>query len=129
MMNNKSGGFTVVELLIAIGLVGVLVPSLYLAVNSINITNKRSRNIFLANVSVENKIEKLRSGGYNSIPTGELDFTNELPAELPKPNKALLKISASEGKKIIDVSINFQDAGRQRSTQYKTIISETGIGQ
>jgi len=128
-MKNKSGGFTVVELLIAVGLVGVLVPSLYLAVNSINITNKRSRNIFLANVSVENKIEKLRSGGYNSIPTGELDFTNELPAELPKPNKALLKISASEGKKIIDVSINFQDAGRQRSTQYKTIISETGIGQ
>lgn len=128
-MNNKSGGFTVLELLIAVGLVGILVPSLYLAVNSINITNKRSRNIFLANVSAENKIEKLRSGGYNSITTGELDFTNELPSELPKPNKALLKISASEGKKTIEVSINFQDAGRQRSTQYKTIISETGIGQ
>jgi len=128
-MKNKSGGFTVLELLIAVGLVGILVPSLYLAVNSINITNKRSRNIFLANVSAENKIEKLRSGGYNSITTGELDFTNELPSELPKPNKALLKISASEGKKTIEVSINFQDAGRQRSTQYKTIISETGIGQ
>ena len=128
-MKNKSGGFTVLELLITVGLVGILVPSLYLAVNSINITNKRSRNIFLANVSAENKIEKLRSGGYNSITTGELDFTNELPSELPKPNKALLKISASEGKKTIEVSINFQDAGRQRSTQYKTIISETGIGQ
>jgi len=128
-MKNKSGGFTVVELLIAIGLVGVLVPSLYLAVNAINVTNKKSRNIFIANVSVENKIEKLRSGGYNSIPSGELDFTNELPSELPKPNKAVLKINASDGMKTIDVSISFQDAGRQRSTQYKTIISETGIGQ
>lgn len=128
-MKNKSGGFTVIELIVAIGLVGVLVPSLYLAVNTVNTINKRSRNIFIVNVSVENKIEKLRSGGYNSIPTGELDFTNELPSELPKPNSAVLNISSSGGMKTIDVNVNFFDSGRQRSTQYKTIISETGIGQ
>lgn len=128
-MRKKEGGFTILELVITIALIGIIIPSVYLAINSLLIINKRSRNISLTNIAAENKVESLRSIGYNNIPTGNSTFTNELPSELSKPNSATLNVINSNGKKVIDINISFKDYNKQRLVQYKTIIGETGVGQ
>lgn len=128
-MHKKEGGFTIIEILITLGLIGIILPSVYLGINSLLVINKRSRNIMIANIAAENKIERLRSMGYNSIPTGTVNFSSELPAELSKPNTATSTITTSGGMKTITLTIAFQDADRQRDVKYKTIISETGLGQ
>jgi type II secretory pathway pseudopilin PulG len=128
-MRTKEGGFTVLELLISIALIGIIIPTVYLAINSLLVINKRSRNISLVNIAAENKVESLRSTGYNNIPSGTSSFSSELPDELSSPKNATLVISTSNGKKVIDINISFRDFDRQRSVQYKTIISETGVGQ
>ncbi len=128
-MQKKEGGFTVLEILISIALIGLIIPTVYLAINSLMTINKRSRNISLVNIAAENKIEGLRSAGYNNIPNGATTFTDELPEELSKPKSANFNVSTNNGKKIIDINISFQDSSQQRTIQYKTIIGETGVGQ
>lgn len=128
-MYKKEGGFTILELVISVALIGVIIPSVYLSINSLLVINKRSRNIALTNLAAENKIESLRSIGYNNIPNGSSAFTDELPEELSNPNSATLNVSTSNGKKVVDISISFKDFNRQRIVQYKTIIGETGVGQ
>lgn len=117
------------EILIALGLVGIILPSVYLSINSLLVINKRSRNIMLANIAAENKVENLRSNGYNSIPNGSSDFSAELPGELSKPNSAISTITTTNGLKTIDITIKFKDSDRQREVNYRTMISETGVGQ
>ncbi len=128
-MSKSEGGFTVLEIVIAIGLIGIVIPAMYLTSNSIVRINKSSRNIALANIAAENKIESLRSNGYNAINNGQTDFTSEVPKDLPKPNSAVMNVTTSIGKKYIDLSISFKDSNRQRTVLYKTIVSETGVGQ
>lgn len=128
-MVKNDGGFTILELVVTIALIGLIIPTIFLTTSSLMTINKRSRNIALVNIAAENKIESLRSSGYNSIPSGTSIFTNELPKELSSPKVATLSVVASGGKKTIDISISFQDANKQRSVQYRTYISETGVGQ
>lgn len=128
-MRKKEGGFTVIEILITIGLIGIILPVIYLGINSLLVINKRSRNIMLANIAAENKVEKLRSDGYNSIASGSSDFSAELPSELTSPKSATTIVTTSNGMKTVDVTISFKDSDRQREVKYKTIISETGVGQ
>lgn len=128
-MHKKEGGFTILEMVIAIGLMGLVIPATYLTVNSIVNINKRSRNITVANIAAENKIESIRSTGYNSISNGQSDFSSEMPKDLPKPYSAILNVSTESGKKYIEMTISFQDINKQRTVKYKTIVSETGVGQ
>ena len=128
-MFKKEGGFTILELLITIGLIGIIIPAVYLSINALVVINKRSRNIAIVNIVADNKVESLRSKGYNNIPSGESTFTNELPTELPKPNSAKLTVTTANGKKTVDITIAFQDYNKQRTVNYRTIISELGIGQ
>jgi type II secretory pathway pseudopilin PulG len=128
-MHKKEGGFTIIEILITIGLIGIILPVVYMGINSLLIINKRSRNIMIANIAAENKVEKLRGNGYNTIPAGSVDFSSELPSELSKPSTAIMTTSSSNGKKTVVITISFKDSDRQREVKYKTIISETGVGQ
>ena len=117
------------EIIITIALIGTIIPAVYLTTYSLANINKRSRNIAVVNMAAENKIESLRSIGYNAINSGQIDFTNELPAELPKPNSAIQNVTISNGKKYVELTISYQDVNKQRTTKYKTIVSETGVGQ
>ena len=73
-----------VELLLGVALFGLLIPTIIIALNSISIINDTSKDIVIANIVAENKIEELRSIGYNSIPTGTVSITSTLPATLGK---------------------------------------------
>lgn len=124
-----AGGFTVVELLVTLALFGILIPTLTLGIGTLTQLNNRTRDLTLISIIGENKIESLRSLGYNSIPNGTVDFSSELPAELAGPKSASYEVAESTGIKTVTVSITYRDYRKPRTITYKSYISETGVGQ
>ncbi len=128
-MNGQQKGFTVVEMLITLALFAILIPTLTLGVSTLTQLNNRSRDLTLISIIAENKIESLRSIGYNSITVGTTTFTSELPAELASPKTATYVVAQGTGIKTIDVSISYTDYKKTKTVTYKSIVSETGVGQ
>lgn len=129
----KSGrqlGFTVVEVLIAIGLFGVIAPSIVLAVVSIGQINDKAADLTQANVIAENKIETIRSAGFNSLTDGTVSFTGELPATFTAPKNAQYVVTTPvTGQKKIEITIVYTDHGKTRTLKYASLISELGVAQ
>lgn len=130
MGEKKQAGFTIIELLIAIAVVGILVPTLGGFINTLNGLNDRARDLNLANSLAENKTESLRSMGFTALSDGTTTFTSELPATLGSPKSATYTVSTpNTGIKQVDMTISYTDHGTTRTMQYRTYVGELGVGQ
>lgn len=128
-MRKTQGGFTIVELIVALALFAILIPTLTLGVSTLTQLNNRTRDLTLISIIAENKIESLRSIGYNSVDTGTTSFSGELPAEISSPKSASYTVTQGTGIKTIDVTISYTDYKKTKIVNYKSIIGETGVGQ
>lgn len=128
-MRKDQQGFTIIEMLVALALFAIIIPALTLGLSTLTQLNNRARDLTLISIIAENKIESLRSIGYNSVPTGTSTFTSELPGEIAGPKTATLTVTQGTGQKIVDVSVQYTDYRKSRTILYKSIISETGVGQ
>jgi prepilin-type N-terminal cleavage/methylation domain-containing protein len=127
---NNQSGFTMIELLIAIGVMGLAIPALAIALRNLTAINNRARDLSLANIIISNKAEQIRNSGFNSLNVGTVDFSSELPSELAKPRSASYTIAQpSAGIDEVTLSISYKDYNRTRTLTYKTIVSELGVGQ
>lgn len=127
---NNTAGFTIIELLIAIAVVGILVPTLVSFVNTLNRFNDRARDMTLVNSLAENKAESLRSLGYSGLTDGSTSFVSELPTTLGSPKNAIYTVSTpNTGIKQVDLVITYNDHGTTQTANYRTMIGELGVGQ
>jgi prepilin-type N-terminal cleavage/methylation domain-containing protein len=130
MAQYKQAGFTIVELIVTIVLIGLLVPAITMTITTLNLINDRARDLASVHALAENKVESLRSVSFTGLANGTTTFTNELPASLATPRSATYTISAaSPALKQVDVSISYNDHGQNRSISYRTYIGELGVGQ
>lgn len=130
MLQKDSRGFTVVELLVAIAIFGIVIPALTAAVTSLTVINNRARDLALVNIIASNKAEQLRSAGFNSLSSGTYIFTSELPKEISNPKSASYSVDTSvAGQAQITITINFKEYNRTSTKTYRTIVSELGVGQ
>ncbi|MEX0932142.1 MAG: type II secretion system protein [Candidatus Saccharimonadales bacterium] len=131
-LSKKQAGFTLVELLVATVVTGMMIigiASLFLYVSS---TQGRANRLLLATQAAENKIENFRNNHYNSLPLSPpaIDFTNELPPELGEPRSASAVISEPQtGLKRIEISVTWSEGSRDRTVELSTLISNIGIAQ
>ena len=128
-MKRDSKGFTIVEMLVALALFAIIIPAITLGLSTLTQLNNRARDLTLISIIAENKIESLRSMGYNSVVVGTTTFTSELPSEIASPKTATLTVAQGTGLKTIDVSIQYTDYRNSRTINYKSVIGETGVGQ
>jgi prepilin-type N-terminal cleavage/methylation domain-containing protein len=131
-MNIKSRqqGFTIVELVTTIIVAGILIPAIAIALTNLSVVNKVARDKALANMIVQNKVETLRSSGYNSLSNGTISFVTDLPNTIGTPKSASYTITSPvTGVKQIDVSVSFTEYHVTKSLSYRTYISELGVGQ
>ncbi len=127
---NKSEGFTVVEMLLGIALFAILIPAVVLAFNSIATLNDSSKDLAISNIFAENKMEELRSAGYNSVPVGTTDVTSTMPVTLGLNRSGTYTVtSAVAGQKVVTVTLVIQARGLSRTLNYRSIIGELGVGQ
>ena len=123
-------GFTIIELLITISVVGILVPTLAGFVNTLNRLNDRARDLTLVNSLAENKVESLRSIGFSGINNGTTSFVSELPASLGSPHSADYTVTTpSTGLKQVDLTISYNDHGSTQTVNFRTYVGELGVGQ
>lgn len=128
-MRYKDSGFTLIEILVALAMFAIIVPALILGVSTLTQLNNRARDLTLISIIAENRIESLRSLGYNAVGTGVSSFSSDLPQELASPKSATQTITQNTGYKDINLSITYTDNKRPRTIEYKSVISETGVGQ
>ncbi len=127
---NNTDGFTVVEVLVGIGLFGIVMPSIIVAVVGVSRLNDRAADLSRANIIAEQKIETLRSQGYNTLNDGTIDFTNELEPTFTAPRSATYVISSpSTGYKEIQVNISYTVDGNTKLISFRSLMSELGVSQ
>lgn len=130
MTSKRPSGFTVVELLVTIGLLALAVPALATLINTVSAINDRSRDLASVHALVENKMESLRSISYTGLTNGTTDFSSELAATIAQPRSATYTISSLNASvKQVDVSVSYNDHGETRNLTYRTYIGELGVGQ
>lgn len=130
MVNKNARGFTIVEVLVAIAVAGIMIGSLSEVVTTYVHTAQRGRYLNIANAYVEAKVESLRNIGYNGVAVGTTSLTSNLPTQLPPNRTASMTItSPSAGIKQADITISYNDQGKSNSYSYTTYIGELGVGQ
>lgn len=129
-MKRPQSGFTLVELITTIVLAGIIIPAVALALNNLAVINKQGRDQALASMLVQNKVETLRSSGYNSLNDGTVSFSSDLPSIMGSPKTASYTVSSPRtGVKQIDVNISYTEYHSTKNLTYRTYISELGVGQ
>jgi prepilin-type N-terminal cleavage/methylation domain-containing protein len=127
---HKQAGFTIVELLIAIAVMGILVPTLAGLINTMNRLNDRARDLNIVNSLAENKAESLRSMGFSALSDGSTSFATELPVTLGSPKSATYTVSNPHtGIKQVDMTITYTDHNKTETMRYRTYVGELGVGQ
>lgn len=129
-MRNRHAGFTVVELVVTIVIAGFIVPAVAIALNNLTVINKQARDQVLANMLAQNKVETLRSLGFNSVNTGTVSFTSDLPNTFGSPKSASYTVTEPQtGVKQIDVNISYTEYKTTKNVTYRTYLGELGVGQ
>ena len=133
----QQNGFTLIELIVTIAIIGILLPVVITLLNSINNMNGRANTLSNVSAYVENRVEAFRSAGFQSVPvtTGPVSFTGAeaLPAGIPKPNSATYEVTSysptnTSVKKII-ITVSFRSFSGTETRKYTTYLGELGVGQ
>ncbi len=134
---SSQSGFTIIELVITIVLIGILLPTIVMFLNSITNMNGRASTMSTINAYVENKIEGFRSAGFKATPLtpSPVAYTgaNALPQSIPTPNSSTYNVellSASDPSiKKITITISFRSFDSTETRTYVTYLGEIGVGQ
>ncbi len=129
-MSKKQNGFTIIEILVSLGVFALAVPAIAGSIKNLIVLNNRARDLSLINIIASNKIEQIRSAGFNSLSAGTVDFSSELSSEISSPKTATYTVSIpTTGQAEVVIDISYRDYSQTRSLTYKTIVGELGVGQ
>lgn len=134
----SESGFSVVELLITLIIIGVFFGSFTLAFTSIQGINKKANDVMDANQLAFSKVQEYENKSFNSIPSttpaGSLveveNFSASLPGTLEKPKTGKVYINTiSPTLKQVVVTIEFGSNSSIRRVQYGDFIQAQGVGR
>ncbi len=130
-MRGKEQGFTLAELMITLVVVGIVVSSVALLLGSIQRSQRQTAFTESATRAAQRQIEIMRNNQFNQLVPGvDISFTNDLPVNLPSPKSGTVVVSEpSSGLKRVDVTVNYDDGGQQRTVQLSSLIGVLGITQ
>jgi len=126
-----SGGFTLVELLLAIIVLGIATLGIAGLYNIMKVTQVHAMHLDTAMRAARTEIEVLRNNSYNSLDPGStVDFTSSLPSSLPRDRDGTVAVSEPlSGLRKVDVTITYTDFGKPQTVKLTSEIGIIGIGQ
>jgi prepilin-type N-terminal cleavage/methylation domain-containing protein len=127
--NSHEDGFTLVELLITIIVLGIAIAGIAGLYYTMQITQVRSQHLDLATRAARTEIEKLRNNGYSSLVPGTT-VAFDPPAGLPQGGSGSVQISQPvDGLRRVDVTISYTDYGKAETVELSSNIGVIGIGE
>src|ERR1035437_2494606 len=130
-IETNQAGFTLVELLVTIIVLGIVISSLGGLYYLMQITEVKSQHLDLAVRSARTEIEDLRNNGYDSLtPGNNITFTPSLSSGLP-PNKigTVVVSEPTSGLIRVDVTAAYTDYGKSQTVTLSSDIGIIGLGQ
>jgi prepilin-type N-terminal cleavage/methylation domain-containing protein len=130
-MRNKEFGFTIVELLVVIAVIGITAGSLTSLFISIRNIQQQTVYADTATRAAQREIESLRNDDYALLTPGQtIDFTSQLPGNLPPGSSGSVQVSQPAADlRRVDVTVTYKSGGKQRSTTLSSLIGVIGITQ
>lgn len=134
----NQSGFSIVELLITLVVIGVLFGAFLVTFTSIQNINKKAIDINTANALAYAKVQEYENKNFTSLPAttpvGSLqqveDFGSGLPKSLEAPRVGTVTVNTvSSTLKQVVVNIQFGSGPSQRTIQYSTFIQKNGLGR
>ena len=130
-MSRNSAGFGIVEILIAIVLLGTVSLSLVGMFQGILYIQSAAGYRKSATLAAQRQIESLRNSNYNDLTAGtNIMFTSALPADLPSPKTGSAAITEPvAGLKRVDITVTYRHAGQDKQVKVSSMIGVIGITQ
>ncbi|MGI9027739.1 MAG: type II secretion system protein [Candidatus Saccharimonadales bacterium] len=129
MVKNQTG-FTLIELVVSITLIGVVIGSTLTLFLTIQSTQRRTVYLETATRSAQRKMESLRNNNYNNLVAGQtLNFTAELPVELKNRTGSVLVSEPTPGLKRIDITVEYYEGTSRQEVKLSSLVGILGITQ
>jgi prepilin-type N-terminal cleavage/methylation domain-containing protein len=137
-LRDRSEGFSIVELLITLIIIGVAFGAFMMTFTTIQNINKKALDIANANSVAFAKMEEYENKAFASIPStspiGTLteveDFSSTLSSKLEKPRVGKVYVNTISGTlKQVVVTIEFGSGASIRRVQYANFIQVNGLGR
>lgn len=130
-MNNDQKGFTIVELLVAILIIGITTASISSLFISVQGVQRKTSYLDSATRAAQREVESLRNDNYGSLTAGQtINFTSDLPTSLPANRSGTVTVSEpSSDIKRVDVTVTYTDGGKQQVVKLSSLIGVIGITQ
>lgn len=127
----RSDGFTLVELLVTILVIGVVFGGLSTLFITIQRSQVQTSYLESATRAAQREIESLRNDNYNNLVAGQtINFTDQLPASLPSGSMGTVVVSEpTSGLKRVDVTVSYTYNGQTRNVNLSSLIGVIGITQ
>jgi prepilin-type N-terminal cleavage/methylation domain-containing protein len=137
-LGSNSNGFSIVELLITLIIIGVAFGAFMVSFTTIQNINKKALDIAKANSLAFGKMEEYENKLFTALPsttpTGTLvqveDFSNSLPSsfESPRSGKVYVNTVSNTLKQVV-ITVEFGSGSSKRTIQYANFIQKNGLGR
>lgn len=129
--NTSQEGFTLVELLITIAVIGIASVGIASLFYNVQYTQRQSRYVDAATRAAQREVEVLRNNSYNNLQAGQtITFTDQLPESLPGNKSGTVNVSEpTAGLKRVDVTVSYTDNGHQQQVKLSSLIGVIGLSQ
>ncbi len=127
--SSSQSGFTIVELLMAMIVIGVMIASISDLYIGIEKSQRKTAVVEAATRAGLEKIERLRNNNYISlVPGSVVDFTSELPDSIPNPRSASVTISEPDSDlRKLEVVVTIPYGGTTRDIRLTSVIGGIGV--
>jgi len=126
MKHTLHRGFTLIEAVVAIFLVGLMIVLVLTVAQSIPLL-ERVKNQDIALKAAQNELEILRAGGYDALPASG-SFTNTLVTTLPSGSGAVAVTSFNAKTRQVVVTVTWRElnSASDSTLSVATLITKTG---
>lgn len=130
-MKDSETGFTLVELLVSIALLGLTVGAVSSVFLGIQNVQRRTAYADYATRAAERQVEVLRSDNYGALNPGDtINFSDDLPSDLPPGSTGSVSISEPAADlRRVDVTVSYNTGGKQHNVTLSSLIGVIGITQ
>lgn len=131
MVFRNTQGFTLVELLVTIIVIGVVFSGLSSIFIGVQRAQVQTNYLESATRAAQTQIESLRNINYNNLTPGvDIDFSNDLPETLPSNSTGNVVVSEpATGLRRVDVTVTYEYGGENKDVVLSSLIGVIGIVQ
>ena len=125
-----NSGFTIIELIISIVVFGFVAAGLAEVFTSVTDVQRNTNYLQLATTAAQTEVESLRNNNYDQLQNGTINFTSQLPSNLPGPHSGTVIVSSPfTDIKRVDVTVSYNQDGLTENIELSSFIGIIGISQ